>query len=139
MRKKYLLKDEGGFTLIEIIAVLVIMGILAAVAVPKFFDLQTKAREKAVYTAMSELKVRVNQYFAQKLLTGYTWGSAEMSWSAADIGTNLGQDFLISGFVVTPDKTTGSIAVTGSYIIDAKATPQVTVQIVENIDLPRYD
>ncbi|MEA3279599.1 MAG: prepilin-type N-terminal cleavage/methylation domain-containing protein, partial [Thermodesulfobacteriota bacterium] len=52
-----MLKNEKGFTLIEIIAVLVIMGILAAVAIPKFFDLQTKAREKAVYTALSELKV----------------------------------------------------------------------------------
>jgi len=143
MRKKYLLKDEGGFTLIEIIAVLVIMGILAAVAVPKFFDLQSKAREKAIYTAMSEMKVRVNQYFAQKLLEGYTWGdTTNMSWSAAAVGTNLGNDFEITTFDVVgglpPSKTNGQIHVVGNYIIDANATPPTKQTIDEYIDLPRY-
>ncbi len=94
MKKKRLLRNEEGFTLIEIIAVLVILGILAAVAVPKFFDLQTRAKEKAVASAVAELKVRVNQHFASDLLDGITPGN--IGYTAASVGTNVGADFNIT-------------------------------------------
>ena len=48
MRPGQIVKDEKGFTLIEIIAVLVIMGILAAVAIPKFFSMQDQAKQAAI-------------------------------------------------------------------------------------------
>ncbi len=105
-----MLKNEKGFTLIEIIAVLVIMGILAAVAIPKFFDLQTKAREKAIYTAISELKVRVNQYFAQQLLNGNTFGA--ISYASADVGIELGDDFSVDSW---DDNADGNIYIDITY------------------------
>ncbi len=132
MRKKYLLKDEGGFTLIEIIAVLVIMGILAAVAVPKFFDLQTRAREKAKYGAISELKVRTNQYFAEQLLIGKTWG--QIDWADTNgIGIALGDDFTVSNWVVTNDTSDA-----GLITFDLTYEDLNIIYPDETLALPRY-
>ena len=55
-----IIKSEKGFTLIEIIAAFIIMGILAAVAVPKFFSIQEEAKIAALNGALSEAATRFN-------------------------------------------------------------------------------
>ncbi len=62
------ISNQKGFTLVEIIAVLVILGILAAVAVPKFIDLQNDARLKAAESAVSETKARLSGAYGKYLL-----------------------------------------------------------------------
>jgi prepilin-type N-terminal cleavage/methylation domain-containing protein len=96
-------EDESGFTLVEIIAVLVILGILAAVAVPKYFDLQTKAKEKAMMGAMAEATGRVTQRFGEQILQGVAHD--DITYNATDLGTDLG-DFTLS---VTAGATAGTI------------------------------
>lgn len=63
-------KKQMGFTLIEIVMVLVLLGILSAVAVPKYFDLRDKAEEKAAAAIAAEVQARLNGGFANALLAG---------------------------------------------------------------------
>lgn len=65
-------KKQMGFTLIEIVMVLVLLGILSAVAVPKYFDLRDKAEEKAAAAIAAEVQARLNGGFANALLAGVT-------------------------------------------------------------------
>ena len=60
--------NQKGFTLVEVIAVLVILGILAAVAVPKFFDMQETARIKSFDSCIAMLNGEVKLAFANNIL-----------------------------------------------------------------------
>ena len=53
-----------GFTLIELMIVVAIIGILAAIAIPKFADLVTKSKESAVKGSLGSVRSAVSIYYS---------------------------------------------------------------------------
>lgn len=105
MKKDHAL--EQGFTLIEIIIVLVLLGILAATAVPKYFDLVETANQKAATSAIAEVQARLNLTFANELLAGKTCDNALATAKAVPAAnTTIGKYTLTIEETFAPNGTT---------------------------------
>ena len=58
-------RAEKGFTLIELMIVVVVIGILAAIAIPNFISLQRRAQESSVKSNMHTVQVAIEDFALQ--------------------------------------------------------------------------
>jgi len=87
---KSFLKNKQGFTLIEILAVLVIMGVMASVAVSKINDISGTAELRALETGISELNVRETLTWTNaKFAPGGGWSGNGGDAGAGGVWTNM--------------------------------------------------
>ncbi len=59
------MKAESGFTLVEILIVVVILGILAAIVIPQFTDASTQAKESALCSDLQMMRSQLELYKIQ--------------------------------------------------------------------------
>lgn len=62
----------AGFTLIELVIVIVILGILASVAIPKYEDMREQARTAALKGQLGAIRSAVSIQYARNALNGAT-------------------------------------------------------------------
>lgn len=124
-----ILKNEKGFTLIELVMIIVILGILAAVAIPRFIDLRSdadRANAKAVVGALNSTSAIV---FARHV-TGTTNVCAEAATvdTAAELAAcldgGLPSNWATSGdnFTYTASGTVHTFAMTDEVASTSRAS-----------------
>ena len=94
MRKKMDCLNQKGFTLIELISVMIIMGVVASVSIQKFDIVSDTAGERALHLGIKELNIRESLTWSNiKIsLDGYT-NDADL-WSLVVTDLDLGGKYL---------------------------------------------
>lgn len=119
---------QRGFTLIELVMVIVILGVLAAVAVPKFVNLKSDAQAAALAGVTGGItSASAVNYASRSVSVGYGTTTAALTCSAA--ATAILQGGLPNGYTVNAT-VVGAAGTTTSCVVtqtDGGATGTATI------------
>ena len=98
--------NKKGFTLIELVIVIVILGILAAVAVPKFVGLTKDAKVSAVKGFAGSLRAAANIVHAKWLVDDNNSGSVDLEGTTVCVDNKTADN--VTGYPLADNDVTGS-------------------------------
>ena len=147
------LRSKKGFTLIELMIVVAIIGILAAIAIPNFLRFQAKSKQSEAKTNLGGIFTAETSYFSEKNTFGdlnqVSWapvGTARyrytMGTSANDMGniTGAGAVTIVGANWTGPDSVTRTPAVGINAFtagaqgnIDSDASPSLDAWTIDDV------
>lgn len=129
-------RDQKGFTLIELMIVVAIIGILAAIAIPNFLKYQAKSRQSEAKTNLGGIFVAETSYFGEQAAYGnfaqvgyalagstnrYTYRSGAANPTFGGSTNTAGQDQIPQGVGVCCDPEGTVVATTSANGFSATA------------------
>jgi len=90
MHKKRDCLNQKGFTLIELISVMIIMGVVASVSIQKFDIVSDTAGERALHLGIKELNIRESLTWSNIKISGDGYSNDEDLWSLVEPDLGLG-------------------------------------------------
>jgi prepilin-type N-terminal cleavage/methylation domain-containing protein len=115
--------NHRGFTLIEIITVLVLLGMIAALAIPRFIDLDQNAKDRAIASGISELNGRESLVWADAKVSAAGWQDDATVFAAMDTSLGAANYTWVAG----PTAAGGSLSFQSGNPVNVTRTPSTAL------------